>query len=245
MSNNINSEVDRRTLLQSAPAAGLGLTGLSKVTSIDVEATGESVEFSDVRLVHDVSLPEEVKYEYPFMTITELSIYHLVDQAQSKLFLNQERDTGIEIPNQNAVVFGEGYSSLPVDIGGAPESAVATELRKGRVTAGLSVKTNDYVKPQVSATNTPNGLSVVAEGQKVTVPDGAEEIIELTDREVVVTVSEYADEEPPERDDGRPVAPLRNYMDKRVTVTPKVHARNHGELDIIEVSSQSPIPHPP
>ena len=70
-------------------------------------------------------------------------------------------------------------------------------------------------------------------------------MLTLPDREVAVEVFEYVDEKPPERDDHGPAVPLRNYRDVQVTITPKIHARNHGESDVITVSTPSPVPHPP
>lgn len=36
----------------------------------------------------------------------------------------------------------------------------------------------------------------------------------------------------------------KRYYERDVTVTPRVHAKNYGELDVVEVESESPRPIP-
>jgi hypothetical protein len=195
-----------------------------------------------VKLTHDVSVPDEPQYIYPDVTVDDFSNSHLVDSGQSKLYLNENRDRGIDIPALETVVASEGYFSPPATLYGSSPGGITTGLHESyRPKSALLVKNNEYTQPEITVRND-NGLSVATEGQGITVPPNTEEILTLPDREITVEAYEYADEAPPERDDHRPAAPLRNYYDVQLTITPKVQVRNRGELDIVKVSSQSPIP---
>jgi hypothetical protein len=241
-----DTTIDRRDLLRSATAAGVALTGLGQTASAEVTPTGKSVAFSEVKLTHELSLPQETSYHYPNWTVDDFSHHHLVKRDQSKLYLSADRDLGIDIPNQKAVVASDDYSTLPADLGGSSPSAITTGLHESfRVASSLSVKDNGYTQPQISVARTGDSLSVAAEGRETTVPVGTKEILTLPEREITVEVFEYTDEEPPEREDHRRAAPSRNYLDKKLTITPEVHAVNHGELDTVKVNTQTNVPHPP
>lgn len=242
---NSNTTIDRRTVLRSASATGLALGGLGQTAAAQETSTGKSVQFTEVRLSHQLTLPDH-QCHYPTMTVDEFSTTHLVDQRQSKLYLNEAQDRGIDVPNQDAVVASGEYSSLPTELGGTPQSTITTDLHGSyRVDSALAIKDGEYTQPEISLADRTGDLSIAAEGQDATVPIGAEQVLTLPDREVTVEVFEYVDEKPPERDDHRPAAPLRSYRDVQVTITPEIHARNHGELDVITVSTPSPVPHPP
>lgn len=243
-----DSTIDRRDVLRSATAAGVALTGMGQVASakITTTPTGKSVAFSEVKLTHQLSLPDEPSYHYPNWTVNDFSHRHFVERGQSTLFLNADRELGLDISNQDAVVASDGYSTLPADLGGESPSAITTGLHESsRVASSLSVKDNGYTQPEISVTSTGDSLSVAAEGRETTVPVGTEERLTLPEREITVEVFEHTDEEPPERDDHRNPAPVRNYLDTEVTVTPQVYAVNHGKLDTVMVNTPANVPHPP
>lgn len=242
--NDSNSTVDRRIVLRTA-TAGLALSGLGQTVVAQATPTGKSVQFSEVRLSHRLSLPDEPNVHYPSMSVDEFSTTHLVDPTRSKLYVNEDQDRGIGIANQDAVVASDGYSSMPTELGGSSQSAITTGLHKDyRASSALELK-NEYTQPQISVSERAGGLAVAAEGQDITVPSRGEQVLSLPEQEVTVEVFEYADEKPPERDDHRPAAPVRNYRDVQVTITPEVHARNHGELEVATVSTPAPVPQPP
>lgn len=241
---NPETTIHRRDLLRSATAAGFTLGGLGQTAAAQETSTGASVQFAEVRLSHQLSLPDPPHGHYPTITVDEASTTHLVDRGRSKLYLNEARDRRIDILRHNAVVANGGYSSLPTELGGSPQSAITTGLHPSyRVDSSLIVE--EYTQPQISVTIEAEELSIAAEGHDTMVPIGAEQVLRLPEREVTVEVFEYADEEPPERDDNRPVAPLRDYRDVELTVKPEIHARNHGELTVATVNSPSAVPHPP
>lgn len=243
--------VNRRTLLQSVSATGIGLAGMTQTasadrttqenTSIERTAIDKSVNFAEVRLTHEISLPKEPNCQYPTLTVNEFSTCHSVDRSQSTLYLNDTQDIGFNIPNHEMVIASDGYSSPAVNLGGSSPSAITTGLQGGRVISALSIKNNGYRQPKISVDNNGKELSVAAERQETTVPDGKEKQLTLPDREVTVEVFEYTDEPPAVRDDHRPAAPPRNYYDKQLMVTPKVNVINHGNLDIVKVTASSPI----
>lgn len=198
-----------------------------------------------MRLSHQVTLPDD-QYYYPTATVDEVSTSHLVDQSRSMLYLNEARDRGIDVPSQDAVVASDEYSSLPTVLGGSYQSMITTNLHGSyRVDSALSVKDGEYTQPEIAVAEEAGDLAIAVAGQDNTVPIGTEHVLTLPEREVTVEVFEHADEKPPERDDHRPAAPLRNYRDVQVTITPEIHARNHGELDVVTVNTPSPVPQPP
>lgn len=243
--NNNNSTVDRRSLLRSTSAVGLTLGGLSQTASAQESLTGKSVRFSELKLTYDVSLQEVEGLHYPTWTVDDTSQSHLVDHGQSKLYLNDNRNREIDIPNREAVVANEGYFSPPTKFGGSSPAMITTEIHSDfRAKSALSIKDNGYTHPEVSVRSNTGGLSIAAEKQEATVSEGREEALVLPDREITVEAFEFADEEPPQRTDNLRAAPLRNYRDVQVTVTPIVRVRNHGNIDISKVSSPSPVPNP-
>lgn len=238
-----NLTVNRRKVLQSASAAGIALGGFNQTVSAQETPTGSSVTFTEVKLTHDVSVPDEPQYHYPSYTVDDFSRSHSVDPAQSNLYLNENRNRGVEIPAQKAVVASEGYSSAPAKLYGSSPSGITTSIHGSyRTDSAVLVKNNGYAQPEISVDVDNNELSISTEGKEITASPKTEQILKLPEREITVEAFEYADEEPPERDDHRPAAPLRNYHDVQLTVSPKIHARNHGKLDVVNLSSPSPVP---
>lgn len=236
----------RRTVLKSATAtASLALVG-------EVSATSScgSVNFSEVGVEHDVSLPTTTQSNYPFFHIDEFGLNRFIDQNQSTLYVNQRYAQGeLDILKGNqAVVASRGYAPLPTRLGGGSSSGVTTKRGENfRTLEALTVE-DSYDRPRFTVEEQDVGTVVAAEGERVNVQPGSEAEIVLDDREVTVEVFEITDKDAKEitvaggeewqKPWRKPQA--KRYWEETVTVTPKIHLRNYGELDVVGVESKAP-----
>lgn len=243
------SRVNRRTVLKATTAAaGLGLP--APVTARDQG----SVQFSESRIVHDVSIPSSDEFTYPFTHVDEFGHSRVVDEEESVLYINEQyAKDHLDIANQkNSVVAGKGLSGLPTKLGNCQKSNIVTEvLDDFRATKLLSVS-GDYRMPLVSMSNQQDELVVESNGKKTTVSPGEKAQIPLPKKEVTVEVFRTVEKDPEEvtveggedwQQPWRKPNP-REYVTKTVTVTPWVVAQNYGKLDVVSVRSKAPNYHP-
>lgn len=242
-------EFDRRSVLKSASAvAGLGLTG--EVTAISSHG---DVLFSELRLNHDVQLPETEEYYFPFFHVDEFGRTYVLDKDKSTLYVNERYSPGKlkTVKANSAIVGGELFSSLPIRRKQCQSSSLPTEINSDfRATKRLSF-TDGYREPQITVTENDETLFVEVDSKEISVGPRSQEEFALPDQEITVeaykTIDKSAEEitiaggeewQEPWRKPKQ-----REYMTKTVTVTPKVQVRNHGSLDVVGVRSKAPQPH--
>lgn len=246
MSEKNSSTVRRRSVLKSAGAvAGLGLAG----GVVEASSHG-SVKFSELRVGHDVTVPSDDEYYYPFSHFDEFGRAYVVDQDQSTLYVNEEyapEDLRVA-GNNDSVLANSGFSSLPTKRGQCQSSGLATKvLDDYRITERLSIE-EGYDEPEIAVTERSEEITVEVNGKRTSIQAGGEEEITLSPQQVSVEAYRTVEKNPEEvtiaggeewQEPWRKPK-QREYEIKTVTVTPKVHVRNHGELEAVGVRSKAP-----
>lgn len=246
LDNQKSASMKRRTVLKSATAAA----SLALVGEVGATSSYGSVNFSEVGVEHDVSLPTTTRAKYPFFHIDEFGLNRFIDQDQSTLYINERYAQGeLEVLKGNrAVVAGRDYTPLPTQIGGGSSSGVTTKLGENfRTLEALTVE-DSYDRPRFTVEERDTGTVVATEGERVNVQPGSEDEIVLDDREVTLEVSEITDKDAEEmtvaggEEWQKPwrKTQAKRYWKETVTVTPKVRIRNYGELDVVGVESKAP-----
>lgn len=246
MSDKNSSKVRRRSVLKSAGAvAGLGLAG----GVVEASSHG-SVKFSELRIGHDVTVPSSDEYYYPFSHFDEFGRAYVVNQDQSTLYVNEEyalKDLQV-VKNNDSVLANPSFSSLPSKRGQCQTSGLATKvLDDYRVTERLSIE-EGYDEPEIAVTEQNEKITVDVNGKRTSVRAGSEERVTLSPQQVRVEAYKTVKKNPEEitiaggeewQEPWRKPK-QREYQTKTVTVTPKVHIRNHGELEAVGVDSKAP-----
>lgn len=250
MSEKTSSKVRRRSVLKSAGAvAGLGLTG----GVVEASSHG-SVKFSELRIDHDITVPSDDEYYYPFSHFDEFGRAYVVDQDQSTLYVNEEyasKDLQA-VKNNDSVLANSGFSSLPSKQSRCPSSGLATKvLDDYRITERLSVR-EGYNEPEIAVTEQNEKIIVDINGNRTSIRAGKEEEVTLSRQQVSIKAYKTVEKDPEEitiaggEEWQKPwrKPKQREYETKTVTVTPTVHIRNHGELEAVGVRSKAPKPNP-
>lgn len=238
------SKFNRRTILKSAGAvAGLGFTA-----PVEAERHGP-VQFSELRLVHDVSLPSNTELTYPFTHVDEFSHNRVVDEDRSAVYIN-ERYAKEELElakREESIVAGIGFAALPAAFGERDYRIPTTRLDED-YRANQEISVSDYRQPGVSVSQEQGKLFIESEGTETTVNPGDEVRTVLPEQEVSVEAYKTVETDPDEitiaggeewqepwRKPNR-----REYETKTVTITPKIVARNLGELEVVGVRAKGP-----
>ena len=239
-----SSKFNRRTILKSAgTVAGLGLTA-----PVSAEGHG-SVQFSELRLVHDVSLPENTELTYPFTHVDEFSHNRVVDEDKSALYINERyAKENLELAKrEESVVAGIGFAALPATFSERDYKVPTTRLNDDyRVNQEIGV--SGYRQPGISVSQEKDELVIESAETKTTVNPGDEIQTALPQQEVSVKAYRTVEKDPDEitiaggEDWQEPwrKPKQREYETKTVTITPKVVARNLGELDVVAVRAKGP-----
>jgi hypothetical protein len=237
------SKVNRRSVLRSA-SASVGIAGGAQIVSGDTTARSGSTVFSEVMLIHDIDIPENFDYNFPYWTVNDFSKSHFVNYNNSTIYANRDGNIDMDMAEHMAVVSSDDYFAPPDTIGGRATSMIRTGLHQSyRVSSALSIKDDEYSRPEIPINIEDSHLRMEIQGENKKVPSGNQTKFSLSPRQVTVEVYEYLGDNTIEPETRRNIAPERNYKDISLTITPEVHVRNYGELDVANVRSTSPIPH--
>ncbi|NEU56731.1 hypothetical protein [Halorussus sp. MSC15.2] len=246
MSEKNSQGINRRSILKSASAvAGLGVTG--NVTAISSHG---STLFSELGIQHDVSLPTGEEYQYPFFHADEFGRTYFINDQQSKVFINETYSPKkVQAAKQNnAVVAGSRLVPLPTKRNPCQGETPITELREDyRPKEFLSVK-EGYREPQPTVAEQGQAVTIEVDSERTLVHPGDQEILTLPKQEVRIEVYKTVEKNPgeititggEEWQESWRKPKQREYTTKTVSITPKVHVRNHGQLEVVGVKSKAP-----
>lgn len=243
MTEDHSSTFNRRTVLKSAPAvAGLGLSG--KVTAKE----HGTVQFSELRLIHDVSIPDD-DLTYPFNHVDEFGHALAVDKEASTLYINERyaQEHLTRARESKSVVGGIEFAALPTAFGDRAYGTPVTNLIDDyRATQEISV--SGYRRPSISVSQKRDELVVETAGTRTTIRPGSESRTALANQEVSVDAYRAVEQDPDditlmggeEHHHPSRVPKKREYETKTITITPKIAARNYGELDVVGIRATGP-----
>ncbi|WP_135824869.1 hypothetical protein [Halorussus ruber] len=156
------------------------------------------------------------------------------------------------VKNNDSAVANSGFSSLPAKHGQCQNSGLATKvLDDYRVTERLAIK-EGYNEPKIAITEQNGDITADISGKKASIRAGKEKKVTLSPQQVSVEAYKTVEKNPEdvtiaggeEWQEPWRKPKQREYKIKTVTVTPEVHIRNHGEVEVVGVSSKAPKHNP-
>lgn len=208
----------RRSVLKTAGAAsGAALMGIHTVKAAGTEYDRGSVTFIEMKLQYG-SVPR-----YPRLTADNLANYS-IDTANDRVLLTGARPGQI-VAGSGVVSESRTFSTVndvtTQEVGRDP-SRVSPDTDYRHLHATYLELASPRQRPTVTTELTPDGIEVSTGMQSTRVGPDSESSLEL-DRETVTVDS-------------------RNGGTRTVTLLPKLHVHNHGELRVLGAENERLLP---
>lgn len=229
-------------------AVGVGLAGVGNVAAVTGDHDDESekrgrVTFSASAVTHDIDFPSEGARGHSLVSVNTLP-EHAVFEDEGVLSYTHltTRETARVLEKNPAGLWHENYQALPVSDAGSTQNA------------WIGIESNDHQRltkgALLDAPYRPPGFNLLQRGEKVQVTAGSKRADvapgerfthELPTRNVRIAVSEPTrapnddtkdDSSAGGKKSGRNRNRGRSRSVQQLSVTPTVHVKNYGELEI-------------